>query len=260
MQVTPQDLDELILQLPREDLVLWPNAGIVSAFIRACDLLQPEMVWAANDLGRADWLASLEDARFWVQRSLSGNARDGLELQSLVSLAGIAQRTWRGPGKGPARQLLFVKDAALRAIAERDLTSLSAARRADETKVALILAGCIVECLLTHVLEHSPAASEQAARQHPDFGKWGSRFDPKDMAEWNFGRKICVCGPNGLKALSDKTEDIANTVRDWRNLVHPHLERAEARTAPLRSSDAAVAEALVLKIIDELGDWRARNP
>ncbi len=260
MNVTPNDLDLLIAQLPDHDHWGWPHAGVVAAALRICDGLQPDIVWADGDNTRADWLANLEDTRFWVGRSSSGNARDVLKAKTLKSLATIAARTWRGPGTKLFQRLPFMRDPALRSIVERDLSSLAAARKSDEIKVALVLAGCVIECLLTDVLEHSVANSESAARAHPEFGRWGKNFDAKTPTDWTFIRKIDVCGPKGLQILSDKTEAIAHQVRDWRNLVHPHLERDDMRASPLRPSDAAVAEGLVLKIIDEVADWRSQNP
>uniref|UniRef100_UPI00389A98C5 hypothetical protein n=1 Tax=Hyalangium sp. TaxID=2028555 RepID=UPI00389A98C5 len=238
--------------------------GALDAFVRVCELLEPQLVWPKND-ARVRWLTGLSHAKFYLTNwgtvgPIPSDKYPQLEFVVVDELARLAQRYWRAPTEGPVRQLPFLLNPELRAIVERDLASLSAARKADEVKVALVLAGSIVEATLLDVLERNLQESEAAARrvmQTPG-NRWG-RFDPTDVSEWKFFQQIAICGPIGLGVLSAKTEKIAQEVRDWRNFVHPGKERDESRQAPIRPSDAAVSDALVEKVLDEVEAWTRKG-
>jgi len=253
MHAHPEDLRLILARRNSRENLSWREIGMMDAFIRVCDLLEPDLIWSAGDeVSRVEWLTTLAHVRsylvFW---SAPPPTRDlKLDVFEAEQLASLAAKAWRGPSKGPHRPLPFIKNSELRAIAERDLGSLSAARRADEVKVALVLAGSIIEAILVDIVSQNPTESEAAARGIPQL-----RNLPTDMSRWTLVQMISVCGPQGLRVLSDKTKDIANTVRDWRNFVHPEKERAETRNNPLKPSDAAMAEALVEKVIDEVRLW-----
>jgi len=259
MHAHPADLRQIlaIRQSPASPLDK-SEFGTLHAFVRVCELLEPQLVWPKGD-ARVRWLTGLSHAKFYLTAwSAVGFQQSGsfpqLEFAVVNELAGLAERYWRAPVAGPIRQFPFLQNAELRSIVERDFASLSAARKADEVKVALVLAGSVIEATLLDVIERDLKASEIAAQQVMQAKGW-KKLDPKAASDWKLFQQIALCGPDGLSVLSIKTEKIAQEVRDWRNLVHPGRERDESRQAPLRPSDAAVAEALVEKVLDEVEAW-----
>lgn len=131
-------------------------------------------------------------------------------------------------------------NADLRRIAERDLASLTVALAAEETKSALVLAGSVIEAILTDLLEaRSPA--------------W---IDGKK----SFFQIIEMCGPKGLRVLDERTVKVADTVRDTRNFVHPGRERETLQGRDFARSEGIVAQALVEQVIEAVAAAAATRP
>lgn len=239
--------------------ISWKESGLLNAFVRVCELIEPDLIWS-DDPSRIFWLTSLANAQFYIAawREQGGDRDLKLNPVHTDQLASLATKAWRGPSKGPIKPLPFIANQELRSIAERDLASLIAARKADEVKMALVLAGSVIETALTDIIERDQSVTEAAARRVAQAKNWRG-FEPTDTSKWKFYQQISICGSHGLQVLSDKTEAISHTVRDWRNFVHPDRERQELRNGSLRPSDAAVAEALVEKVLDEVAAWSKKS-
>jgi|CXWL01.1.fsa_nt_gi hypothetical protein len=255
MHVTPTDLESLV------KVVQQPNAntrfqGYAKAALRICEGLEPNMVIDSDD-DRIKWLIGVETVHSWAvaDPDAKNPFAGGKRPEKMTELLEIANRWWRGPSTGPARALAFIKDKALRAIAERDLQSLNATSMAEETKSVLILGGSVIEAVLLDILERDPGLTTAAAAKQPKPASFKSQ--PND---WDFFQMVDVCGPTGLSATSAATTDLAHKVRWWRNFVHPDRERKELARNPLRRSDGMVVRALTDKVLEEAADWCAKHP
>jgi hypothetical protein len=93
------------------------------------------------------------------------------------------------------------------------------------------------------------ASRVKQAREQSKPGVWGKGFAPGKPKEWKLVQMVGVSGPQGLRVLSERTEQVANVLREWRNFVHP---REEASDVPLQLRDATIAEALVEGVIEEV--------
>lgn len=259
MHAHPDELKHILTSYPRPGYS-HNEYPLVSSFLVICEELESGMVWT-DAQQRMEWRTALELLRFQLKRWLSVSLPElhtALKRQHLDELAALAAKVWRGPGPGVVRQLPFVKDAGLRAIAERDYASLAVARKQDEVKTVLVLSGCVVEAVLLDVVVRKGAVATAAAqavkavRQAKNPRVWGGGFDASATDRWTFAQLVGVCGDDGLKVLSTRAEAIADTVRDFRNLVHPRLELQETATSPLSLSEAIATAALVDIVLDEV--------
>lgn len=256
MKAHPDELQQLITQYPK--LAYGPvDYPLVSAFVDICEKLEPDLVLTTMQQ-RLEWRTGLELLRFQLKRWLGVDMQTGLKMEWPVALAELAAKTWRGPSAGVVRAMPFVKDAGLRAIAERDFASLEAARKHSDVKVALVLAGCIIEAVLHDVVARDAKATEAAARnvhaaRSPKNPRvWNKAFDFTKADDWPLAQLVGVCGPDGLGVLDARAEQISDTVRDWRNFVHPRKELDETKASPLSLSEAIAAGALVDIVLDQV--------
>jgi|GEM_PF-4012653 hypothetical protein len=255
MLVTPSDLENLVRTV-REPEKNSLYRGFYAAILRVCEALESSLV-VTDDADRTAWLVDMEGLRLWaVEAPNPRNPLAGMgRLDALDRLVSAAKKWWRGPSTGPVRPLRFVKDPVLRTIAERDLHSLGAATKAEETKAALIFSGSVIEAVLLDVLERDAVLTATAAARHPQPNR--VRGQPRG---WDFEPMIDVCGPSGLAVLAATTVTISHTVRRWRNFVHPDRERTELAAGPLGLSDAHLSHALTQKILEEAETWCAAHP
>jgi hypothetical protein len=268
MRYHPDDLKRALDGIKDGAQLDRPNAGRLAAFLRICEALEPRLEFIDADSARLDWLYWLSELRFTISQWEHIPNAAALNLQfsaaGLHMLAGVAQRSWRGPATGPLRPLPFCSDRVIREIAERDLASMHAAVAAEETKMAIVLGGFVIEALLTDVIEtHIGDALKAAASVKVTYSKrdpaWKG-FKEGSPERWDFEEKIAVCGPTGLGALSERAEQTAQLVRKWRNLVHPSLERADRqKNGPLVPADSAAAAALVERVICDVGSWWSKK-
>ena len=268
MRAHPEDLVRLLEQMPGQtDTKLSVcHAAHVDAFLQVCRALEPDMVWSDGE-HRTKWLihtCSLRSAlKAWTSDDrtiLTGTHRD---IDELVVLSKLASTLWRGPSDGPLEEFSFMKDSRLRSIAERDRRSLTVARQTEQTKMALVLAGSVIEALLLDVLEHDKTATREAAvavkglrkESDPAIGRMKPGSTPE---KWPFLVLIAVSGQAGLGVLSKRAESVADTLRDWRNYVHPAQERNVTDEIPLGPNDAALAEGLAVQDVEEVRRWWAK--
>ncbi|HEX5746504.1 MAG TPA: hypothetical protein VFZ09_09685 [Archangium sp.] len=159
----------------------------------------------------------------------------------------------------PRHKLPFLRDDRLRNIAERDLSSLLRFKNEEEVKVVLIMAGSVIEavlldCFQRFVNTQLEAVAKQVQARRVTDGRF-SRFSPERRESWSFFHSIAVAGPDGLHILRGRTERVADTLRNFRNLVHPARELLESDDSPLRTTDADAAVALVGMVLDDVQEW-----
>jgi hypothetical protein len=140
---------------------------------------------------------------------------------------------YRGEGFGyPKREFLFVKDADLKRIVERDYQELRMKAFPSEAyKSAVILAGSILEALLYDIILRDAVRTADAM----SWGKAPARFErgkqvqcdiksqaPEDA--WKLEDLIDVC-EHKLHVLPPGNVDLIHrALRNHRNLVHPRAE------------------------------------
>lgn len=159
----------------------------------------------------------------------------------------------------PKRELPFLRNPKLRAMAERDLASLVSHRKYGELMSAVIMGGRVVEGVLLDCFHRLPdTVLEDAARriqvQRNSDGRFNN-FSPGRIENWSFIHYIAVAGPEGLNILGQRTERMADNLRHFRNLVHPARELKEAADRPLRASEADAVEAFLRTVLDDVEAW-----
>lgn len=253
MRAHPSDLVELLGGDPAATLsaAQLEGPGVLAAFIEICERLEPDMSFP-DAKARAQWRIGLGEAKYkldrWV-RSAAIHSERAIRAEVLFRLRDAAQTYWRGPTGGAAvKPLPFIRNPALRHIAERDMQSARGFIKAEETKAALIMCGSAIEAALQDVIELDPPATDMAAgKLTRDEQK---QYSNQSQRGWlDFSLMIPLCGPRGLAVLSAKAVELAELGKDWRNFAHPGVERGEA---PVTPSDAALAHALAVKVLEEV--------
>jgi len=130
----------------------------------------------------------------------------------------------------------FVDDEELRKSMESDYRELESAMQAGAWKSAHVLAGSVVEAILTdHLL--------LSGHSNPD---------PLSMM---LGPLINYCRQSNI--VSQRVVNLSDVIRDYRNLIHPGKSK---RTSENPTKDTAtIAVSLLNIIISEVSDLRQRN-
>lgn len=255
MAYNPEDLQEVVKAMPTN--LSWPSVHLARAFLTVATTIEKNLAFRTSTKSMT-WLQGVSEVAVWIEHvQMVKNSGGSMPRQKFEVLLELALDSWRVPSKGPRRQLDFIRDAALREIAERDLGSLSNARAIGETKMALVLAGSVVEAVLWDILEESPEKARVAAARAHAALKF-SNFKVDNAEQWKFYQVVGICGPEGVGALSVMAVKCANTCREWRNFVHPKLERVEVGE-PLRESQSQIAEALVAAVLEDVASWRSKG-
>lgn len=146
--------------------------------------------------------------------------RDGYaELAGLRSVVGSAlarvstalEETTVSP-IAPGREFLFVEDARLRAIIERDYLEISRASVTSCWKAAIVLSGGLIEAVLLDLLQKhaEPARRASAAPRE------------SDLSKWTLEQLIDVSVE--LHLVSSGAAKLSHPIRSYRNLIHPGNE------------------------------------
>jgi hypothetical protein len=106
----------------------------------------------------------------------------------------------------------FIRDKSFRSIVERDFVEAQRAYIADCWKSVIILSGGVIETMLLDALLNEPRAV--IAKAAPKEG---------DLNRWSLADLINVAVE--LKIVEPSVQGLANPVREYRNLVHPGVER-----------------------------------
>jgi hypothetical protein len=147
----------------------------------------------------------------------------------LATLVGILEAELASD-EGPVtetKEFTFLRDARLREIVERDYLEVQRAFVAQCWKSTIILAGGLIEAILTDVLLVN-AANAKAAAGAPN---------KSDLTKWDLACLIDVAVE--LNLVSAAISKLSHPVREYRNLVHPgnevrtslKFDREEARIA-----------------------------
>jgi hypothetical protein len=168
-----------------------------------------------------------------------------------ADLAGFLEKGYGGEGSHVERRTFgWVKNRALRTIVERDYKELVLkVYPSGAWKMTIVAAGSILEAILYDLLTRTPARvkaaeSELSAPKKQDpRGPKGAKV-PREIKKntgpdkWDLKDLIRVATKLNLLP-ADRGNAIDQTLRDWRNFVHPHKEAkadyeitdAEAETA-----------------------------
>jgi hypothetical protein len=106
----------------------------------------------------------------------------------------------------------FIRDQPLRSIVERDFVEAQRAYIADCWKSVIILSGGVIETMLLDALLNEPRAVNAKAAPNEN-----------DLNRWSMADLINVAVE--LKVVEPSVQALANPVREYRNLVHPGVER-----------------------------------
>jgi len=110
------------------------------------------------------------------------------------------------------RQFAFISDSDLRNIIERDYSEIQRAYISGCWESVIILCGGAIEAILTDLL----ISNETAAKSTKSAPK------KRDITHWDFSELISVAVE--LKLVSAGVEKLSQSLREYRNLVHPGNE------------------------------------
>jgi hypothetical protein len=226
----------------------------LAVFAKLVEHIEPHLV--ITDTGcAAEWYEYVERARADIINAVSHRGRPP---PSLDGVARIAQRYWMLTGPHAQRRLAFISDAGLRRVAEDDWTRLVAAGEREDAKTTAIAAGSVVEAIALDLIERLTAVKVTQLRDHlnalPPSQRMSLSAKGDEPSRWTFAFLLLAVGPRGLHVLSERTHTVGHTLRDWRNLVHPDVARAEP---PLTAADGRLAAGFAEKVIEDVGEWES---
>ncbi len=188
----------------------------VAAFLRLCGALEPALVFIDSNQ-RAEWLDVVAEVHDWLdRRGIDGFALDRQRLERLYELASDSDL------KSEATGLFeFVANPKLRSIVDSNYAALLWAIRADQHQLVCVVVGALAETLLLDAAMIAPNYSD-------------------DLLHATFGKLVKHCSRADVGILDDKARPLAETMRDWRDFIHPgvqfrnevQVDGAEALAAP----------------------------
>ena len=119
--------------------------------------------------------------------------------------------------------LSFITDDDFRRTLAVDIAAAHRALGHGEWKGATVLAGSVIEALCLWAIR--ARSTEQVARETAERLRREGRLDhgvPADLLKWHAPELIEVAG--ALQLIADDTARIAQTTKDYRNLIHPGRE------------------------------------
>jgi hypothetical protein len=142
----------------------------------------------------------------------------GLARRLVVALEGYG-----GEGSGKiSRSFDFIKDTALRAIIERDYRELTVRTYPSHAeKSTVILAGSILESILFDQLATDPAVKARAVSS--GVAPTDKHDNVLDIEKWRLEDLIRVAAAIAILP-KEKEKTIDQTLRDYRNFIHPKKE------------------------------------
>lgn len=133
----------------------------------------------------------------------------------------------------------FMSNEELRTALENDYHELEKCLKVGAWKAAHVLAGSIIETVLTDYLLEIDYTTKKAT----------------DLKKINFYNLIEICQKEGI--LSSKSTSLCHLVREYRNLIHP--ERIIRTKESVSESGAIIAGALVGLIVEEVSTIRQQT-
>lgn len=270
MRYLPSDLKAALdrIQPPSRANTSGPDPRHVYTFVRHAPALHGfEQIATALEPGidlslpadRSVWAESIWPLRFALLHWHGGGQTAAFQAMALESLVRLAEERWVGVGGTSMRQLPFpMADRDLEFIARRDLASMEFALAHEQTKLAIVAGGAVIEAVLVDLLSADPDAKGRAIEQFLKRNADEARtIAGKDPASWSIRQLVQLCGPDGLGALSEMTVGVARLVKDYRDVVHPNHERKRrVDRQPLDQGDGSVMKALVDKVLAGIAAWR----
>ena len=133
----------------------------------------------------------------------------------------------------------FITESDFRTSLETDFGDMKKAFEAQSWKVVHVLAGSIIEAVLTDYLISANYQKNKGT----------------DPLKLNLGQIITSCREEG--SISDRAVELSNVIRSYRNLIHPG--RMKRLKESIDKNTAQVAISLVEIVVDEIEKCRSRN-
>lgn len=199
-----------------------------------------------------NWKIMLIKSPFSIHRTVDANADEGEMwdrfLASLLSdlvgdpegvlLTPVSIQMAEGTHVLQALSFDFVATEELRLIAERDKTELVTACRNGLWKSAILLCGGLAEAILCDKLHEG---EQEAQAKYKEL--WPKKR-PGDLLEWDLYELTTVA--ENLGEIRSDAARLANTLRGWRNLVHPGKEARGDIKPEQEEADLAVHMIMLL--------------
>jgi hypothetical protein len=178
-------------------------------------------------------------------------AMTGLDNWHPVSL--VRALLQKCPDQAPAlatSELAFLGDGALRYDLRLDISNANRAHASRDYKSATVLSGSAIEALLFWAL----GRVDERARIDAIAASGNKKLDPA-MTRWDLRNFLAV--EEQLGVLKKETHQIADTVRDYRNLIHP--EKAARLGMACDEGTSHTALGGLLHVIRDVGAWAKRK-
>lgn len=167
-----------------------------------------------------------------------------------VELSPEALVIGKGAIQGEKPDFSFVTSSELRSIIERDYGEIPRCLASEAYKAAIVMCGSVMEALLLDRL----LIDETEARQSPEAPKDKAGKVIKDLERWSLNSMIEVA--QDLAIIAKPTRGMSHAVREYRNLIHPAVERRKKIAA--EEEEARAARAALELIIKNLSGRGAR--
>ena len=201
LQILPGIL-RLLAQVPEELLVL--SAQQSSRLMLAQAALEESLNVARNSANAFDWPRMSDNADcVAVIREILAGCPDEAPSQS-------------------ASELGFIPDERLRRVLSIDLGSTERALNVGEWKIAMVLAGSIIEALLLWAIQqHDRSDRQNAMDRTRKSGKLSKNLDVDDLTarEWDLHSYTEVALE--LEEIKERTANVCREAKYYRNLIHP---------------------------------------
>jgi hypothetical protein len=211
-----------------------------------------------DSMGRSEFLFGVskqiegfENAELAWNEELESRRKLGLTIPPLIS-------STRRPGKPTVAkhsiaaipfepEFVFVNDSKLRALVDRDYAELQRLKRIEAMKSRFVLAGGLIEALLLDALLNSQSAAANTV---------AGRKERRSLEEW--GLSSLLDAAVELKVITSSAQSFGHSVREFRNLVHPGLERRS--NLRLETEEAQIAENVLAIVIRDLAKRHKQTP
>jgi hypothetical protein len=241
--------DSLDLELPDRaeeppERAKWSSLHFVQDFSKLVEVCAPPRVKLApaiRDFENAPkaWAEELQIRGLEPTQKVKRGSHHGRGVSGRTLQPSHDQRT-ASTTPPPAQRdtFAFVKDPAIRTILERDHTELGSLPR-KALKARFVLAGGIIEgTLLDALIRDSTRARLTTA---------GLR-ENRDLEQWGLSALLDASVELGL--ISPSAQSFGHAVREYRNLVHPGLERRKGLS--LAIEEVEIAEKVLQIVLRDL--------
>jgi hypothetical protein len=167
---------------------------------------------------------------------------DAVAISTWLDVAMASLETTRQQTHVPPRieqmNLAFIRDEKLRKVLDRDALELQLVFHAKGWKSTIILAGGVIEGILTDLLLHCPEAAKAKCAPRKS-----------DITRWTLHEMLSVALE--LNQVQPAVGRLSHSVREYRNLIHPGMEIRENLT--FGSEEAEIALQVLQILIREMG-------